>query len=609
MLDFERQGLRTSIRRTGEPVLDHRRKRRMGVRLSMRRGWTIIAAFISLACLLAPAQDSSRPALRGSFLQPALGDAWTLQQWRNEFHYMRRAGLDEMVLQWTADSKEKITIYPSGVAGYTQNTKHDVVDRALDAADASGAQVYLGLQINDDWWMIYLTDKSWLNNQAKLSNVLADDLWKRYGHHESLIGWYLGFEVDNIATTSAEWDNLVAFYRTVGNHLHKLTPGKPILISPFFSTTADLSSSQWQTMWEYILKRSPIDILALQDGVGVGHATTKDLPTWFSAVGNAIQNSRPQMQFWADTETFNVDSEPQVIHSIVNDMRAVRPYVSSYLSFSFNHYLSPQQVNPLYYRTYLKYLETGTVESVHPTRPADLNSEAIDSARVRLTWTSATDNVGIAGYRVWRNGKHVTTRYDSAIAYVDSGLDSSTTYTYELRAFDAAGNQSAVSNPTTATTPEPHLYPTNISLNRSYAVTMPADTSYPDTGGVELTDGILDSTNYADAAWQGRATTKIYSFTIDLGATQVIKEIRSHWLQDKPSGILLPKQLTCLVSDDNVSFTAAGAVNRPSPGEDTLSRWYTLTDLDGVNGRYVRVLVNPGWNTGWTFLDEIEVRQ
>ena len=577
--------------------------------MSMRARYSMVAALIFLTSLSSVAQVCSGPTLRGSFLQPALGDAWTLEQWRDEFHYMRDARLDQMVIQWTADSKEKTTIYPSGVAGYRQNTKHDVVDRALDAADASGAHVYLGLQINDDWWTIYLTDKTWLNNEAKVANVLADDLWKRYGHHASLTGWYLGFEVDNVESTQAEWDNLVAFYRTVGNHIHKLTPGKAIVISPFFNTTADLSPSQWQAMWEYVLKRSPIDILALQDGVGVAHATKKQLPDWFSAVGNAIHNSRPRMQFWADAETFNLDSEPRAIHSIVNDMRAVQPYVSSYLSFSFNHYLSPQQVNPLYYQTYLNYLTTGKVESVHPTRPTDLNSVAVDSTRIRLTWTASTDNMGVVGYKVRRNGRHVTTLYDAATTHVDSGLDSSTTYTYDIKAFDAAGNESAVSNPTTATTPEPHLYPTNISLDKPYTANMPANSSYPDTGGVELTDGILDSTNYADPAWQGRATTKIYSFTIDLGATQVIKEIRSDWLQDKPSGIFLPKQLTCLVSEDNVNFTAVGTVNRPSPGDENLSRWYTLTDLTGVNGRYVQVQVKPGWDAGWTFIDEIEVRQ
>ena len=93
-----------------------------------RANWRIAGLAITvLFCWSAVAQDCSGPALRGSFLQPALGDAWTLKEWRDEFHYMRDAGLDQMVLQWTADSKEKTTIYPSGVPGYGQNTEHDVV--------------------------------------------------------------------------------------------------------------------------------------------------------------------------------------------------------------------------------------------------------------------------------------------------------------------------------------------------------------------------------------------------------------------------------------------------------------------------------------------------
>ena len=577
--------------------------------MSLRVRCAMVAVLIFLACLAVVAQDCSRPALRGSFLQPALGDAWTLKQWHDEFRYMRDAELDQMVVQWTADSKAKTTIYPSGVAGYSQNTQHDVVDRALDAADASGAQVYLGLQINDDWWTKYLADKAWLENEGKIANVLADDLWKRYRHHESLTGWYLAFEVDNVESTSVEWDNLVAFYRTVGNHLHKLTPGKPILISPFFNTKAELSPSQWQTMWEYVLKRSPVDILALQDGVGVAHATKAQLPEWFSAVRNAIQKSRPRMQFWVDTETFTLDSEPRAIRSIVNDMRAVQPYVSSYLSFSFNHYLSPQQVNPLYYRTYLDYLATGKVESVRPTTPTGLTSVALDYRTIRIAWAASTDNVGVVGYNIRRDGQHVASLRDGTTSFLDEQLQPETTYTYQVKAFDAAGNESALSNPTTATTPEPHLYPTNIALDKPYSATMPANPSYPDTGGIELTDGILDSTNYADPAWQGRTTTKVYSFTIDLGAMQVIKEVRSNWLQDKVSAIFLPQSVDYAVSADNLQFTTVDTVKKPALGDSNASYWYTLTDLTGVSGRYVRVQVKPGWNAGWTFIDEIEVRQ
>jgi hypothetical protein len=233
---------------------------------------------------------------------------------------------------------------------------------------------------------------------------------------------------------------------------------------------------------------------------------------------------------------------------------------------------------------------------------------ALDSQTIRLTWTASTDIVGVVGYLIVRDGRQVGSQRDGTTVFLDGQLMPDTSYTYQVRAFDAAGNESKLSNATTATTPLQHLYPTNIALHMPYTATMPASPSYPDTGGVELTDGILGSTNYADPAWQGRATTKTYSFTIDLGYEQVIKEIRSNWLQDEGSGILLPKSVSASVSDDNVNFTAVGTVNAPAPGDGTLSLWYTLTDLTGVSGRYVQVQVKPGSNAEWTFIDEIEVR-
>lgn len=203
----------------------------------------------------------------------------------------------------------------------------------------------------------------------------ANDLWSKYGSHTSFVGWYLPFEVDNLnEQQQSQWDNLVSFYTTVGNYLHALAPGKKIIIAPFFN--ANLGSSaetpaQWTTMWEYILSRSPLDILALQDGIGAGHATASQLPTWYQATQTAICTSAPGMKFRSDAETYVVVSgfHPMFISTLVADMNAEAPYVSNFLSFSFNHYMSPQQVNPVFYNTYLGYLSTQRVETTPPTAP------------------------------------------------------------------------------------------------------------------------------------------------------------------------------------------------------------------------------------------------
>jgi hypothetical protein len=64
--------------------------------------------------------------------------------------------------------------------------------------------------------------------------------------------------------------------------------------------------------------------------------------------------------------------------------------------------------------------------------------------QIALTWTASTDDVGVVGYRVYRGATQVgTTTYT---AYNDVGLSASTAYSYQVSAFDAAGNESARSS-------------------------------------------------------------------------------------------------------------------------------------------------------------------
>jgi cellulose 1,4-beta-cellobiosidase len=82
-----------------------------------------------------------------------------------------------------------------------------------------------------------------------------------------------------------------------------------------------------------------------------------------------------------------------------------------------------------------------------------LSASASSPTSATLSWTAATDDVGIAGYRIYRNGVQISTT--SATSYADSGLSAATTYTYSVRAYDAAGNVSAGSNTASVTTPVP----------------------------------------------------------------------------------------------------------------------------------------------------------
>jgi chitodextrinase len=90
-------------------------------------------------------------------------------------------------------------------------------------------------------------------------------------------------------------------------------------------------------------------------------------------------------------------------------------------------------------------------DTIPPTVPTGLTATAVSSTQISLSWTASTDNVGVTGYRIYRDGSQITTT--AGTSYQDTGRSSSTTYTYRVAAYDAAGNVSTQSSQASATTP------------------------------------------------------------------------------------------------------------------------------------------------------------
>ena len=90
-------------------------------------------------------------------------------------------------------------------------------------------------------------------------------------------------------------------------------------------------------------------------------------------------------------------------------------------------------------------------DTTAPTTPNGLTASAVSDTKINLGWAPSTDNVGVSGYRVIRNGSLLIT-LASVTTYQDTGLQPATTYTYRVQALDAAGNVSAQSTAASATT-------------------------------------------------------------------------------------------------------------------------------------------------------------
>lgn len=85
-----------------------------------------------------------------------------------------------------------------------------------------------------------------------------------------------------------------------------------------------------------------------------------------------------------------------------------------------------------------------------PTAPTNLSVTGTTSSSVSLSWTASTDNVGVTGYDVY-NGASLAVSVTGTTATV-TGLAASTTYTFTVKAKDAAGNVSAASSSVSGTT-------------------------------------------------------------------------------------------------------------------------------------------------------------
>jgi chitinase len=85
-----------------------------------------------------------------------------------------------------------------------------------------------------------------------------------------------------------------------------------------------------------------------------------------------------------------------------------------------------------------------------PTAPSNLRVTATTSSSVSLAWNASTDNVGVARYEVVRNAAIIGG--DGSTTFTATGLSPNTSYTFTIRARDAAGNISAPSNQVTGTT-------------------------------------------------------------------------------------------------------------------------------------------------------------
>ena len=107
-----------------------------------------------------------------------------------------------------------------------------------------------------------------------------------------------------------------------------------------------------------------------------------------------------------------------------------------------------------------KNVTTPAADASPPSNPTGLIATVASSTQVNLSWTASTDNVGVQGYKLYRNGTYVAAIGPIGSTSVsDTGLTSGTAYSYTVSAIDGAGNESGQSPIANATPAPDNIFP------------------------------------------------------------------------------------------------------------------------------------------------------
>jgi chitodextrinase len=222
-----------------------------------------------------------------------------------------------------------------------------------------------------------------------------------------------------------------------------------------------------------------------------------------------------------------------------------------------------------------------------PSVPGSLRVTGTTDTTVALAWNAATDNVGVAGYRVSRVSGSTSTVIGTTttLAFTATGLTASTSYTFTVAAYDAAGNASGASNAVTATTSAPPNNTTNLAAGRPTSESSHTQV-YGSGNAVDGNTGTYwESANNVWPQW----------LQVDLGSAMATRRIVLT-LPPQSSWATRTQTIAVSGSTDGGSFTtivgAAGYTFNPATGNTA-----TITFPSTVTTRYVRLTFTA--NTGW----------
>ena len=294
----------------------------------------------------------------------------TDDDWHEQIRGMHSLGMDTVVIQESFRNQEYygrnnissagyhgLAYYPSELFhGRAQITAHDAIEAILSEADHLQMNVFLGVGMYA-WFDFSKDSLDW-------HKKVAEEMWRRYGHHPSFYGWYVSEETyGSLVPDQGEVakdryrQEVITFFREFQKFCRRLAPEKPIMLAP--NAHGMLKS---QDVWPLVLAHLDIVCPFAFHRMPPGDITGEQSAQIWQAMCN-----KAHAHLWMDMEAFLFEDKalvPRPIGGLIQDLRRF-PNFEKILCYQYSGiFNSPEsKVAPgglptlVLYRDYLSYLQ------------------------------------------------------------------------------------------------------------------------------------------------------------------------------------------------------------------------------------------------------------
>ncbi len=248
----------------------------------------------------------------------------------------------------------------------------------------------------------------------------------------------------------------------------------------------------------------------------------------------------------------------------------------------------------------------GTSDTQAPTAPT-LAASGTTQNSTNLSWSGATDNVGVTGYEIYRGSTLLGNT--SATNYTATGLAASTTYTFTVKAMDAAGNISAASNSVSVTTLAPAsdtTAPTAPTLSASGTTSSATNLSW---SGATDNVGVTGYDVYQNSALIGSTASTSYSVTGLTASTNYSFTVKAKDAAGNISATSNAVSVTTLsnsvtyctasasnTADERIGNVKFGTINNSSTGTAGYEN-FTNVSTNVTRGTSYQITITPTWTS------------